>query len=174
MDNELWEPIPGYEGIYEISNTGRFRGLPRKDNRGMFRPGIVFTPGKMSGGYAGVTMSRNGRQRSALLHQLVARAFIGPAPPGKEVNHIDGDRMNASLDNLEYVTKSEQQIHRFRVLKHRAVHGNSHHMAKLNDKSVHAIRDLAALGTYTQRDLGALFGVTYSNIGAILRGQTWQ
>lgn len=131
MDNEVWKPVPNYVGVYEISNKGRLRGLPRTDCRGRFRHGVMFIPGRMSGGYAGVSLSKDGRQRSVLLHQVVARAFLGPVPRGKEVNHKDGDKMNGSVENLEYVTRSEQQFHRYRVLELRAAHGETHYAAKL-------------------------------------------
>jgi hypothetical protein len=107
MDNEMWLPVKGYEGIYEVSSLGS----------------IVSTAGRYFGcriGSKGVTkqdryikvyLTKNRKSTWFKVHRLVADHFI-PNPENKpEVNHIDGDRANNSVDNLEWCTRSENMQH---------------------------------------------------------------
>lgn len=94
MDNdEIWKPIPGYEGRYWASNLGRIKS----------RRKILKTHYSESG-YEKVSLYKHGKK----VHRLVMAAFEGEKPyPEFEVNHKDGDRSNNKLDNLEYVTHYE-------------------------------------------------------------------
>lgn len=107
---EEWKPVVGYEGWYEVSNLGRVRRVA---------VGHGTNPGRILKGY-----SKRGRYSSVVLflgcratakthnvHQLVASAFLGVRPDGCEINHIDGNKSNPALTNLEYVTKSGNQLH---------------------------------------------------------------
>jgi len=95
---EIWKPIPGYEGRYEVSNLGRVRSFVRN------YAGVFLKPGKASHGYYTVSL---GSKNSRTLHSLVAETFIGPRPAGQEVLHKDGSRTNNCVENLRYGTRSE-------------------------------------------------------------------
>jgi hypothetical protein len=95
---EIWKPIPGYEGLYEVSSHGRVRTFRRKAN------GRLLKPGKASHGYFTVAL---GRGKSCTLHSLVTAAFLGPKPVGYEVLHIDGSRTNNCVSNLRYGTRRD-------------------------------------------------------------------
>ena len=104
---EIWKPVPGHEGGYEISSQGNVRSLPRFARSGAGRrtvPGGMLNPGLASNGYYTVAI---GRGNSRTVHSLVAEAFLGPCPVGCEVLHIDGSRTNNVLGNLRYGTRSE-------------------------------------------------------------------
>lgn len=112
---EKWKNIPGYEGRYQISNKGRVKTLNYK------RTGKVkiLKHDKTWNGYHTVVLRVGGagsKQIHPLISRLVANAFI-PNPDGKGfVNHKDGNRDNNSVENLEWVSKEENELHKIYVL----------------------------------------------------------
>ena len=102
---EIWRPVVGHEGTYEVSDLGRVRSLPRTTVRSNGAPftvrGRVLSPSTSNaGGYPLVNLG--GRPR--YVHQIVAEAFIGPRPEGLEICHRDGDPTNNRPSNLRYDT----------------------------------------------------------------------
>lgn len=112
MSEEIWKPVLGFEGLYEVSSCGRVRSLPRLVEcvgpvKGRYlsrKPGTILRPGRMSGGHLSVVLGRDGGSRT--VHSLVLAAFCGPTPPGQEIRHKDGNPANNKLSNLEYATRS--------------------------------------------------------------------
>jgi hypothetical protein len=86
---ERWLPVPGYEGLYEISSYGQVWSAPRATTRGGLLKLVNGTAG-----YKWVTLTRNGVQERFQVHRLVMRAFVGACPEGLEVRHLDGDPAN--------------------------------------------------------------------------------
>lgn len=112
---EIWKPIIGYEGYYEVSNMGNIRSVERKvecPNRwGGFNimryESILLKPITINSGYLVVTLSKKNKPKRELVHRLVAEAFI-PNPDKKpEVNHINEIKTDNRSENLEWMTKSE-------------------------------------------------------------------
>ena len=124
---EIWKPVVGYEGIYEVSNLGRVRRLdtflPNKNGIMVHKKGRVLAQQpwhykKSCPGHPGFVVSLYGvgKPKLVTVHRLVAKAFI-PNPENKpQVNHKDGDRTNNRADNLEWVTQSENMQHAIYVL----------------------------------------------------------
>jgi hypothetical protein len=114
-----WCPVLGYEGLYVVSDQGRVRSLDRwKPYRGSMRSvaGCEISPTKVSG-YPRVLLWKNGHGRNAFIHRLVAVAFLGEPPtPAHQINHKNGDRADARVVNLEWVTASENLKHSYREL----------------------------------------------------------
>ena len=105
MIEEIWRPIEGYEGLYEVSNTGKVRSLDRYDNRNCFRKGKVLSPIKDTDDYLKVNLYCNGKNKKCLVHRLVALTFI-PNPDGlPQGNHKDEDKTNNNVDNLEWCNR---------------------------------------------------------------------
>lgn len=99
---EEWRPVVGYEGLYEVSDWGRVRSLPRKWAKGgMLKP----TPNKL--GYLQVYLYKNGKKETRKVHILVMLAFVDRCPDGCEVDHIDWNPKNNRLDNLRYIPAKE-------------------------------------------------------------------
>lgn len=98
--DEIWKPIAGYEGIYEISNLGRVKSL----NYHRSGKECVLKPNKHNCGYIRATLSNGGHMLSYYVHRLVAEAFIPNPDHLPQVNHIDEDKTNNRVDNLEWCT----------------------------------------------------------------------
>lgn len=98
--NEQWRPVPGYEGLYEVSSHGRVRSWVPWAGRPT--PRTLACPPNVRDGYPAVGLIREGRRTTHKVHNLVARAFIGPRAPGEVVRHLDGDRTHNRPANLAY------------------------------------------------------------------------
>lgn len=114
---EIWKDIKGYEGLYQVSNFGNVKSLDRyiinKNGDKQYFPGKYLNQG-ISDNYLKVTLSKSNKQRTFRVHILVARTFI-PNPENKpEVNHMDGDKSNNRVDNLEWNTRSENELHAYK------------------------------------------------------------
>ena len=117
---EIWKDIIGYEGLYQVSNFGEVRRLHSGRRK---LPPTKLKPRRINGqhgktNYLSVNLCKSARAHNYQVHRLVAEAFI-PNPDNKpQVNHIDGDPSNNSSDNLEWVTRSENELHAFYKLGH--------------------------------------------------------
>ena len=107
---EEWKNVIGYEGLYEVSNTGQVRSLDRyvkySNGRIHLHKGKVLSPVKDKDGYLAVFLSCNGKQKTIRIHRLVAQVFIENPDNLPEVNHLDEDKTNNRVDNLEFCDRS--------------------------------------------------------------------
>lgn len=124
MKQEIWKDIKEYEGLYQVSSYGRIRRIEKEitvvtPHKGTFTKtykGRILKP-SIRGMYYGVDLSKASKIKRKHIHRIVAETFI-PNPYNKpEVNHIDGNKLNNNVENLEWVTKSENAIHAYRKLK---------------------------------------------------------
>lgn len=134
--DEIWKDIEGYENDYQVSNLGRVKSLPKKCWNGKgywFRNGRILTPIKSKKGYLNVWCRKN----IFKVHRLVANAFIPNPQNLPQVNHIDGDKTNNCVANLEWVTDGENLLHAYRVLGRKQKTGKNHH----NSRAVIQLKD---------------------------------
>lgn len=112
-NNEIWKPVKGYEGIYEVSNIGNVRSLDRsvikynaltKRDNILHIKGQIMKPSINKYGYYYLSLSKDGNRKSHLVHRLVAEAFIDNPNNLPQVNHIDENKLNNNVDNLEFIT----------------------------------------------------------------------
>ena len=107
---EIWKPIKDYEGLYEISNFGNVKILARNYTRYNYltkRYNIIkvkekITQGTINGGYRRICLTKNKVEKNKHIHKLVAEAFIPNPNNYSYVNHIDGNKQNNYIDNLEW------------------------------------------------------------------------
>lgn len=104
--SEQWKEC--CEGFYEVSDWGRVR---RAKPGARTKVGRLLKTPVSSHGYATAHCYFSGKARGKYVHRLVAEAFIGPCPPGKQVNHKDGVKTNNNAANLEYVTPKDNTAH---------------------------------------------------------------
>ena len=113
---EEWRPVIGYEGLYEVSNMGRVRNGEHRT--GQHKPNIIMKQRVINGGYYGLTLYKDTKKKFHLIHRIVYEAFVGSIPvhdrqcKGKtdevfEINHIDEDKSNNRVSNLELITKKQ-------------------------------------------------------------------
>ena len=148
LDVEIWKDVPGYEGVLQVSNLGRVLRLSRKVTRRTKWGGIMEFMSKphfvkvsnIGKGYYNISIQYdNKKQENLLLHRAVASAFIENPQNKPCINHIDGDKSNNALVNLEWVTHKENTTHRFNVLNQkgsRYLKLNSGYVRKINQYSM--------------------------------------
>ena len=156
---EIWKRV--LKGFYEVSTLGRVR---RSDTGHYLSLKIIQR-------YAVVSLYVKGTKHHWLVHRLVAHAFLGPCPKGKEVNHKNGDRADNTIRNLEYLTPAQNKRHA--VEMGLSCRGETSGMARLTDKQVIQIRK-----EYKKRgDCGRLakkFKVHLATVDYIVRRKTWR
>ncbi len=168
-----WKPIPGFAGIYEISETG---DIVRTATHGQQPKAIrrIIRPYKKNG-YLAITIQFHQTRERFYVHRLMYETFRSPIPSGLEINHRDGNRENNRLDNLELVTRSDNMLHCFRELNPslNRVRGTQHHKAKLTPQDVENIVKLSRAGS-SQREIAQMYGVSKNSIRLILKGKNWK
>ena len=101
-ESEIWKDVVGYEGQYQVSDIGNVRSVARKDSIGRKCGGVTLRPSHDKYGYLRVTLCKNSKLNTKLVHRLVAQAFV-PNPNGySEINHRDENKVNNKLSNLEW------------------------------------------------------------------------
>lgn len=175
---ESWADVPGYEGFYEVSDHGRVRSVTRTVKVGERKDGTTFTRrhhGRAltactpSGGYPTVVLWKRGVDESKRVHVLVLEAFRGACPAGLACRHLDSNRQNNHLTNLEWGTYSENQMDR--VDAGTSNRGERNGQAKLARREVLSIR--RQHGLRTQQQLADEFNVSAGCIQRILERVTW-
>ena len=107
--SEEWKDIEGFEGWYQVSNLGNVRRIAPVNGSPRCRK---LKPWVNTRGYSFVTLNVHCKKTAFRLHRLVAEHFIGrPCDGQTDVNHIDGNKQNNSVENLEWCTRSENMIH---------------------------------------------------------------
>lgn len=180
---EEWRPVPGYEGVYEVSNMGRVRrsGGAAKMGRGHgggARVGRVLRLQRGLDGYYRVQLWKGGNYQNYLIHRLVAVAFLGPVPDGYEVNHKSGDKSQNQAVNLEYATRPENNLHAYRHglrVNNLQFKGENHRNAKLTKKQVQEIREQYRPSSrfFGSVALGRKYGVDHTTILDIVNLKIW-
>lgn len=149
---EIWKDIAGYDGKYQVSNYGNVRSFSKWKNGGFLKPGIGTT------GYLFVNLVQDGRKttNTKVIHRLVANAFLPNSDGLAEVNHIDGNKQNNNVDNLEWVSRHENIRHAIEhgLIKYK--YGKSNHNSKAvlqMDKNGNIIREWDSVADI-HRELG--------------------
>lgn len=157
---ETYKAIPGFEGIYEVSNYGEVKSLDRHVAHAgglRFVKGRTLTKKLDKHGRYFVSLSEDGATKTYTIHRLVMLAFVGERPEGTEICHNDSDPTNNRLDNLRYATRSSNNIDRY-------ITGSKQDEVK----RVLEIRRLHATGEYSLAKLGEKFGMTKGSISRII------
>lgn len=95
---EQWKDIPGYEGLYQVSDLGRVKSLYNN---------IILKPRTAGNGYFAVGLYKNKQQRQFIVHRLVWTVFNGPIPENMQINHINEDKTDNRLANLNTMSAKE-------------------------------------------------------------------
>lgn len=166
MERRLADFIPYLKDYYTINSDGEVFS----DNSGKMR-----TRNRAGTEYQIINFSTiDGKKKTFRLHRLVLMAFAPTeGMEDLEVNHIDGNKKNNRLENLEWCTGSENQKHAFQMGLQKARKGEKSNFSKLSQKDIEKIFELRKQGL-THRQIAEEVGCSLSNISYILRGKTWQ
>lgn len=111
---ELWADIKNFEGIYQVSLTGKVNSLPKIQKRGKaitFLPSKILTQTLSNSGYYNVTLWKNGEKRTMGIHRIIAETFLLNPYNLSQVNHKNGIKTDNRIENLEWVSQSENTLH---------------------------------------------------------------
>lgn len=152
--NEIWKSVKQNEN-YEVSDLGRIRHTYKNGKTRGLSP---LSNGQKENDYLFIMIDG----KKYYIHCLVLESFVGKKPQGYECDHINSNKQNNSLSNLQYLTRAENRSHK----------GSKHGMSKLSEKLVKAIKKLVDRG-FTQKDIAELYEVSASTISSIITGRTW-
>lgn len=174
LPGERWLPIPGHEGIYEVSDLGRVKSLSRAVRLGR---GFRIVPEKIligrvsSRGYIRITLRKNNRTTTTFAHRLVLLAFVGPCPEGMEARHFpSNDRTDCRLANLSWATKAVNDSDRH--FHGTARVGIKSNLSKLTEDEVIQIRSHRITGG-SYRKIAEKFGVDRKTVMDIVARKSW-
>lgn len=173
---EVWKAVEGYENLYQVSNLGNVKSLDREVT---YSSGVVtLHKGKTlkqdtARGYKRVTLSENGKTKRFQVHRLVAMHFVENPEDKPHVNHLDGNKANNVVDNLEWCTASENEQHSFKVLGKKALRGDRKKTNKLKEKDISEIRKMYNDG-YLQREIAVIFNVSRRHISDVVNYKRWE
>ena len=172
---EIWKPLMDSK-YYEVSNLGKIRcvggTILRKDNKPYTLKSLVLKPFISNCNYEILTLNLD-INKKVLIHRAVLETF-NPVENMRElqVNHIDGNKQNNALSNLEWVNNSENMKHAYANKLH-SQRGSKNGASKLTEEQVLEIIDLLLQKKYTYAQIGARYGVDEETIGAIKRKKNW-
>lgn len=177
---EIWKDIPGYEGWYQVSSTGRVKSMARSTpTRNRWGPCTYNMPEKEifgrldKAGYRKMTLCVSGKVTRKFAHTLVALAFIGPKPsPEHQVAHWDGDKLNNTVENLRWATVKENAQDKIRHGVTANQFGERHSHNKLTEEMVREIRRTPYFRGFDVH-FAAKFNVTQQAIGKVRRRERW-
>lgn len=172
---EEWKTISDAPN-YEVSNLGRVRrALPGVNTA----PGRILTQRANRNGYmvcqlsSGNPNANKNRKVWRTTHRLVLEAFVGLRPEGFSGNHINGNKADNQLGNLEWVPVAENNLHALRTGLRTNGYGEKSHGSKLKDGEIWLIKKLLHHGDVSQRFIAKMFKVHFATINAIHRGLNW-
>lgn len=165
---EQWQDVPGYEGVYRVSNQGRVKrlaGSPKCLKERVLKP-IV------QKGYHYVCLSIESVVIRIGVHQLVLLAFVGPSL-GLWTNHKSGIKHDNRPENLEYVTPGENAKHAYAIGLQPDRNGYNNPAAKLTPEVARQIRALASAGV-SRREIVKQIGFGKTTVRNVIVGKSWR
>ncbi len=163
---EEWKTIEGFED-YQVSNFGRVKSLKRNKER-------ILKFGNNNQGYLYVELYKNGKSKILRIHRLILKTFKPIFNSDNlECNHIDGNKLNNYADNLEWSTRSENELHAYRIgLKNSEGENGSGH--KLSNKEITEIRNLLREQNLIQREIAKIFNICQETVSMINSRRKWK
>ncbi len=181
---EVWKDVIGHEGLYQVSNFGNVKSLDRIVNKlnsiSYLRKGKICTQSKSNLGYMTVGFTINNKKVNKYVHKLVAEAFITNENNYPQVNHMDCDKTNNRMYNLEWCTNSQNHIHASKnglnkLHLHRVAYsGEESGRSLLTKEQVLEIKKIYIPYKYSAKKLSKEYNVSESCITHILNNTSWK
>jgi len=173
---EVWMPVVGWENAYEVSNRGNVRSIDRlvnsKNNTKALRKGKMLKSKIDKYGYVIYSLISPRKKSYVGAHRLVAMAFITNKENKPTVNHIDGNKLNNNIGNLEWATWTENNRHARSTGLNISSKGEKHYQAKITE--VKALEILTLSKTKTTKEISNQLNISPSIVGKIKRRETWK
>jgi len=166
VSTEIWKDVIGFEGLYVVSNFGNIRSV-RWFSKGAYLKGNVTRDG-----YSQVLLCKHGKPKMFYRHKIVAAAFIPNTNNYPQINHIDGNKLNNLVENLEWCTRSMNQKHAIRTNLQPLAIGEKNGQSKLTADQVVKIKTV--FKNLKGNTVARMFGVTPATIYLIRSRQTWK
>ena len=167
MKKEKWKAIPETDGYYEISNFGRMRSW-KNGKWGKRDTPKILKLGYCRRGYKRQAINHDGDKRNYSIHRLVALAFIDNPESKYQVNHIDGDKTNNHIENLEWVTNQENMDHAHANDMFNYKTGDQNPASVLNKNIAESIRNFYSKSNITQSQIADAYLVSQKTISDII------
>ncbi len=168
---EIWKDIKNYKGMYQVSDLGSVRSLPRKNSLGLPRNGRTLKQ-NVRGGYYNVTLCKNATCKSRQVSHVVLETFVGDRPTGLQCCHNNGNRCDNRVVNLRWDTFANNMLDK---IKHgKAYYGSKNPSAKINVTQAFLIKWLMSLGYFSQSEIAKRFNVTKPITRYIRDGRIWK
>jgi len=176
-NKEIWKNISGYEKLYQISNFGNVKSLPKKrkgPNWIKITDEIILKQSIDKWGYHAVKLTKNGNSKFHLVHRLVLYAFVGKENKGQETLHLDDNTHNNNINNLKWGTKSEniKQMHAHGRKNMKGEESPAAKLTKAQVDRIHFLKGKVEKGYWTK--LARALGVHPSTIHHIVNGNRWR
>jgi len=170
---EIWKPVPGYEGLYEASTLGHVRSLSRMGVDGRRLHGRLLSDRLNNNGYPSCVLCKDGKYSPQSIHRVIATTFLQPSNASFTTHHRNGIRSDNRVANLQLCAFSEHARHHL-VANPLNNRGSKNGQSKLTDDIVLAIRKEYASGTVLQRDLAERYSVSRCHVSDIVNRKRWR
>jgi predicted XRE-type DNA-binding protein len=166
---EIWKKIEGFEN-YEVSNYGRLK-VNLKFRKYRNYQSKFLNPSKDKDGYFRTALTKDNKKFMKTIHRLVAESFIKNTENKPCVNHINGVKTDNRIENLEWCTIKENNIHAIKLGLSFQHGGEKHHMSKLKENQVLEI--IQNKNNLTQKQLSEFYGISQTQISRIINKKRW-
>jgi hypothetical protein len=173
LTNEYWIPLVGYEGLYEISNLGRIKSLSKEYGGGFHRE-FILSESYTSDGYSQIRLTNKSGRKCFKIHRLVAKCFIPNIYNKLEINHKNGVKKDNSVLNLEWCTRSENQLHAFKNNLNSRLKGCDSKLAKFSKNEIMSIRHLYYINKFNFTKISKIYDVSNVCISNIIKENTYK
>jgi DNA-binding XRE family transcriptional regulator len=173
---EIWKQVPEYPD-YEASSLGNIRSLDKivpKWNAPFYRKrkGKILKKSIGTNGYYYISMYKDKKQKSFKVARVIAQTFLNNPRNLPEVNHINSNRTDDRVQNLEWCNRSQNMKHAFDK-GFACQKGEKNGYSKLSKKEVIEIKRLHSIGDYKQKELAKIFNISKTTIHNVIKGKTW-